>query len=121
MPLIPPPQAPAPEPPALQTKITDFPLPLGYDLTPRNNIAQGTATEQHASIVPFYKSSGTSSTANIHRPTPSLSPYDWEAEIQDVREAGPSYQGEVVNTTHVSTKNDCYIHQGFGSKIFAEE
>jgi hypothetical protein len=121
MPVIPPPQASAPEPPGLQPTITDFPLPLGYDLTPRNNIAQGMAAEQHAPIVPSYKSSGISSTASIHQPTPSLSPYDWEAEIQDVREAGPSYQGQVVNTTHVSTKNDCYIYQGGGSKNFAEE
>ncbi len=121
MPLIPPPQPPALEPLSFQTIITDFPLPLGYDLTPRNNIAQEIAREQHAPIVPAYKSSGTSSTADIHRPAPSLSPYDWEAEIQDVREAGPSYQGQAVNTTHVSTKIDCYIYQGIGSKVFAEE
>jgi hypothetical protein len=106
-PFIPPPQSPAPEPPGLQSTITDFPLPLGYDLTPRNNMAHGIAAEQHASIVPEYKFSGISSTENIHRPTLSLSPYGWEAEIQDVREAGPSYRGQVVNTTHVSAQNAC--------------
>jgi hypothetical protein len=107
MPLIPPPQPRALESPSSQTKITDFPLPLGYDLTPRNNITQEIAREQYAPIVPSYKSPGTSSTANIYQPTSSLSPYDWEAEIQDVREAGPGYQGQVVNITHVSTKSDC--------------
>ena len=107
MPLILPPKPPATAPPSSQTEITDFPLPLGHDLTPRNNITQEIAREQYAPIIPSYKTPGTSSTANIHQPPPSLSPYDWEAEIQDVREAGPSYQGQVVNTTHVSTKSDC--------------